>query len=90
MTKGHPEEVEVTKIYKDEEVRRHVVYPTQHICTCEEWQVIGKPCPHALVVITTLRQPNMAMYVNNYYSVEKFQAAYNGIIPSIIDSGQWP
>ena len=32
----------------------------------------------------------MAMYVNNYYSVEKFQAAYNGIIPSITDSGQWP
>jgi hypothetical protein len=30
------------------------------------------------------------MYVNNYYSVQKFQAAYNGIIPSITDKTQWP
>jgi hypothetical protein len=37
-----------------------------------------------------MRQPNMGMYVSNYYSVEKFQAAYNGIIPSITDRGQWP
>jgi len=32
----------------------------------------------------------MDMYVHNYYSVEKFQAAYHGIIPSIIDRGEWP
>jgi hypothetical protein len=90
VTKGYQEEAEVTEIYKDEEVRRHVVYPTQHICTCREWQVTGKPCPHALALITTQRQPNMGMYVHNYYSVEKFQAAYNGIIPSITDRTQWP
>ena len=29
VTKGHPDQVEVTEIYKDEEVRRHVVYLTQ-------------------------------------------------------------
>jgi hypothetical protein len=90
VTHNHPEEAEVTEIYKDEEVRRHVVYPRRHICTCREWQVTGKPCPHALALITTQRQPNMGMYVSNYYSVEKFQAAYNGIIPSITDRGQWP
>jgi hypothetical protein len=90
VTKGYQEEAEVTEIYKDEEVRRHVVYPNQHICTCREWQVTGKPCPHALALITTQRQPNMGMYVNNYYSVQKFQAAYNGIIPSITDRTQWP
>lgn len=28
VTKGHPEQAEVTEIYKDEEVRRHVVYLT--------------------------------------------------------------
>jgi len=28
VTKGHPEQAEVTEIYKDEEVRRHVVYVT--------------------------------------------------------------
>jgi hypothetical protein len=88
VTKGHPEEAEVIEIYKDEEVRRRVMYPTQHICTYKEWQVTGKPCPHALAVITTLRQPNMDFYVHNYYSVEKFQTAYRGIIPSITDRGQ--
>jgi hypothetical protein len=88
VTKGHPEEAEVIEIYKDEEVRRHVMYPTQHICTCKEWQVTGKPCPYALAVITTLRQPNMDFYVHNYYSVKKFQTAYRGIIPSITDRGQ--
>jgi len=32
----------------------------------------------------------MDQYVDKYYSVEKFRAAYHGIIPSIIDRGQWP
>ena len=90
VTKGHPETTEVTEIYKDQEVRRHVVYLTQYICTCREWQVTGKPCPHALAVITTLRQPNMEQYVDKYYSVEKLQATYQGVIPMITDRGQWP
>ena len=90
MTKGHPEKAEVTEIYKDEEVRRHVVYLPQHVCTRREWQLTGKPCSHALAVITTMRQPNMDQYVDKYYSVEKLQAAYHGIIPSITDRGQWP
>ena len=90
MTKGHPEEAEVTEIYNDEEVRRHVVYLPQHVCTCREWQLTRKPYSHALAVITTMRQPNMDRYVDKYYSVEKLQAAYHGIIPSITDRGQWP
>jgi hypothetical protein len=71
VTKWYPKEAEVTEIYKDEEVRRHVVYPTQHVCTCREWPLTGKPCPHALAVITTMRQPNMDQYVDKYYSIEK-------------------
>ena len=90
MTKGHPEAAEVTEIYKDQEVMRHVVYLTQHICTCREWQVTRKPYPHALAVITTLRQPNIEQYVDKYYSVEKLRAAYQGVIPMITDREQWP
>ena len=55
VTKGHPDQAEVTEIYKDEEVRRHVVYLNQLACTCREWQVTGKPYPHALAIITTTR-----------------------------------
>lgn len=32
FTKGHLEQAKVTEIYKDEEVGRHVVYLTQHVC----------------------------------------------------------
>jgi len=37
-----------------------------------------------------MRQPQMDLYVNKYYSVKKFQAAYHGIIPNITDRDQWP
>ncbi|CAN6310721.1 unnamed protein product [Urochloa humidicola] len=90
VTKGHPDEAEVTEFYKDEEVRRHVVYLHKRICTCRQWQITGKPCPHALTVIISMRKPDMGAYVDNYYSVAKFQAAYAGIIPSITDRTQWP
>jgi hypothetical protein len=32
----------------------------------------------------------MDIFVHNYYSVEKFQAAYHGKIPNITDKDQWP
>jgi hypothetical protein len=85
VTKGHPGQDEVTEIYKDEEVRRHVVYLTELACTCKKWQVTGKLCPHALAVITTTRQPNLGKFVHYYYSVERFQATYQGIINNITD-----
>ena len=90
FSKGHPNQAEVTEVYKDEEVRRHVVYLPQKICTCRQWQLTGKPCAHALTVITSIRQPDMGSFVDNYYSVAKFQAAYVGIIPNITDRNQWP
>ena len=77
-------------MYKDEEVRRHVVYLDQKICTCREREVSGKPCQHALAVITTERNPNMKQYIDMAFSVEKFKAAYAGVIPNITDRNQWP
>lgn len=80
---GNLKVTEVTKIYKDEEIKRHVVYLKQHHCTCREWQFNGKPCPHALAVITTERRMNMEQYVDLAYSVQRFQAAYVGLVPNI-------
>jgi len=37
VTKGLPDQAEVTEIWKDEEVRRHVVYLSIQECTCREW-----------------------------------------------------
>ncbi|XP_039778346.1 uncharacterized protein LOC120645642 [Panicum virgatum] len=90
VTKGHPDQSEVTEVYKDEEMRRHVVYVLEHQCTCREWQVTGKPCPHALAVITSTRSHDMESYIDKAYSVEKFKAAYVGVIPNITDRHQWP
>ncbi|CAO2043102.1 unnamed protein product [Urochloa humidicola] len=90
VTKGLPDQAEVTEIYKDEEVRRHVVYLNEHSCTCREWQVTGKPCPHALAVITSDRQPDMEKYVDMAYSVQSFRAAYDAGWPNITDRNQWP
>src|SRR5688572_29213797 len=77
VTKGLPHQAEVIEIYKDEEVRRHVVYLNEQSCTCKEWQVTGKPCPHALAVITTVRQSNYDKFVDMAYSVQRFRQAYD-------------
>ncbi|XP_066316053.1 uncharacterized protein [Miscanthus floridulus] len=90
VTKGDRNQAEVLVVYKDEEVRRHVVYLDQKICTCREWKVSGKPCQHALAVITTERNPNMEQYIDMAFSVEKFKATYAGVIPNITDRNQWP
>ena len=90
VTKGDRNQAEVSVVYKDEEVRRHVVYLDQKICTCREWEVNGKPCQHALAVITTERNPNMEQYIDMEFSIEKFKAAYAGVIPNITDRNQWP
>jgi hypothetical protein len=50
----------------------------------------GKPCPHALAVITSERQPNMKKFVDVAYSMLKFQAAYARMILVITDKSQWP
>ena len=37
VTKGNPQEAEVTVMYKGEEIRRHAVYLDLQECTCREW-----------------------------------------------------
>jgi transposase-like protein len=69
VTKGRPDRAEVTESYKDEEVRRHVVHLVENSYSCRQWQVTGKPCPHALVVLTTERYPVWDSYVDMAYLV---------------------
>lgn len=33
---------------------------------------------------------DMATYVHEYYSVDRFKAAYHGSIPHMTDKSQWP
>ncbi|WVZ49602.1 hypothetical protein U9M48_000944 [Paspalum notatum var. saurae] len=62
----------------------------ERTCTCREWQISGKPCLHAIAMITSIRNEKLEDYVDMYFSVEKFRKAYEGIIPALPDKTQWP
>ncbi|KAM0836464.1 hypothetical protein ACQ4PT_062310 [Festuca glaucescens] len=70
-------------------VKRHIVNLQNRTCTCRVWQVSGKPCMHALAFICSINGAEIQTYVDDYYSVEKFKAAYAGRIPSMTDKSQW-
>ncbi|XP_040242864.2 uncharacterized protein [Aegilops tauschii subsp. strangulata] len=69
---------------------RHVVKTDQSECTCLEWQHTGKPCEHALAFLLDRRNPRWEDYVHDYFSLEKFRAAYAGEIEPLTDRSQWP
>jgi hypothetical protein len=87
---GGRDEAEVTEITATHKVIRHVVNLEQHTCTCREWQVSRKPCPHVLALIITKRNPKMEDYLHPYFSVYHFRIAYGGIIKPLPDKSQWP
>ena len=64
-----------------------VVNLQNRTCSCRKWDVIGIPCKHAIAFITLLRGP-LEKYVDTYYSVEKFKAAYMALIHAMSDNGQ--
>ncbi|KAL6902176.1 hypothetical protein ACP4OV_005052 [Aristida adscensionis] len=68
----------------------HVVDVKAHSCTCGEWDMTGKPCPHALAFIQMFPDIDMATFVHEYYSVVRFMTAYSGSIPHATDKSQWP
>jgi len=70
----------------------HVVKAYLHECSCEEWQHTGKPCQHALALITSqqIRDVHMEDFVNEYYSVEKFKNAYKRLLEPLPQKSKWP
>jgi hypothetical protein len=45
---------------------------------------------HAIAYITSIPSAKLEDYVDDYYSVERFRAAYEGVILSILDKTMWP
>lgn len=62
----------------------------ERTCTCRAWQGSGIPCKHAIAYITSIPHARLEDYVDDYYSVSKFKAAYAGSIPCIPDKSMWP
>jgi hypothetical protein len=71
-------------------VRRHIVKLNQRTCTCLEWQHTGKPCQHVLAFVTRQRGVDLEQFVDDYYSVNRFRAAYAREIEPLTDKTQWP
>jgi hypothetical protein len=66
-----------------------VVNLDKRTCSCRKWDVTSIPCNHVIAFITSLNEP-LEKYVNKYYSVETFRAAYDTLIPAMPDKSQWP
>ncbi|WVZ87679.1 hypothetical protein U9M48_034280, partial [Paspalum notatum var. saurae] len=70
--------------------KRHHVDLVNHFCSCRHWQVIGKPCKHALAWVLSNRGLEILDHVHEYYSAAKFRAAYEAKIPPLPDRSDWP
>ena len=70
--------------------KRHITDLSNRTCTCRAFQVSGKPCKHAISFITGIRGVTIADFVDDYYSVAKFTAAYAHVLPGLTDMSQWP
>ncbi|XP_015696631.1 uncharacterized protein LOC102717927 [Oryza brachyantha] len=88
--KGCEMTVEIEGVHRDLTPWTHTVNLPARQCTCNKWQLAGIPCSHAINLICSYRNVDLADYVDNYYSVSKFQAAYVGYIEPIPDKTQWP
>jgi hypothetical protein len=55
---------------------RHIIILRERTCTCQEWQHTGKPCQHVLAYVTCKRGVDLEQFVHEYYSVNRFRAAY--------------
>jgi hypothetical protein len=71
---------------------KHIVKADQKYCSCLEWQHIGKPCQHGLVVIIVqpFRDVGMENFVGDYFSVDKFKKAYARRVEQLGDQSFWP
>ena len=81
---------EVTLIDDWNNHKRHMVDLQGHSCSCREWQIIGKPRKHALAWILSNRGIKIADFVHEYYSVQRFRAAYASRVEPLPDRSQWP
>ena len=81
---------EVTLIDDWNNHKRHMVDLQGHSCSCKEWQIIGKPCKDALAWILSNRGIKIADFVHEYYSVQRFRAAYASRVKPLPDRSQWP
>ena len=84
-------EAEVT--YTDSKNRewRYPVNLATNECSCRQWQIRGKPCIHALHLMTVIggEDGEVDLYCSEYLSVAKFRGAYAENVPALLGKDQW-
>lgn len=89
LHKSMPFVGEVTGVNRNLNTWRHTVDLTKHECSCQEWQLTGLPCRHAISFIGSLRGVDLEDYVSPYYSIAMFKATYALTVPPMPDKKMW-
>jgi len=79
---------EVGGVNKDLVPWRFIVDLEKKECTCRGWQLTGLPCVHAIAYIGT-RRVELEDFVDPYYSVEMFKAAYATVVAPMPGKEEW-
>ena len=84
-------EGEVTYTDTKNRVWRYPVNLSTRECTCRQWQIRGKPCIHALHLMTVIggADGEVDQYCSEYFSVAKFMSAYADNVPALLGKDQW-
>ena len=84
-------EGEVTYTDTKNRVWRYPVNLSTRECTCRQWQIRGKPCIHALHLMTVIggADGEVDQYCSEYFSVAKFMASYADNVPALLGKDQW-
>ena len=75
-------------VNKDLVLWRFIVDLDKKECTCRGWQLTGLPYVHAIAFIGT-RRVELEDFVDHYYSVEMFEAAYATAVPPMPGKEEW-
>ena len=67
---------------------RFIVDLDKKECTYRGWQLTGLPCVHAIAFIGT-RRVESEDFVDHYYSIEMFKAAYATVVPLMPGKEEW-
>ena len=67
---------------------RFIVDLDKKKCTCRGWQLTGLPYVHAIAFIGT-RRVELEDFVDHYYSIEMFEAAYATVVPPMPGKEEW-
>ena len=88
ITRCGPTGAEVSSVESATNDTRYAVELDERMCSCNQWQISGKPCNHAVAFICHTRG-KLEDFVDDYFGVDKFKAAYAGVFRPIPDKSQW-